>query len=212
MRITPSSGGNAELVDDLPGVVVPGPDEDVLGVELAHQRLRPDAGDGEGDGRHAVADAGRVGDAVDRQAVDLGQAVDQLQRQRRLVGDRGGEGGGDLVAARAGGASRRTDALEIADRRRQPGHQLDLRRAELEALGQLVGRAAAFVGLQRIDHVAPPPQTCPYAARRICRRSRRGSRSRGPRRRPARAARTARRRHRSARRPPSPASPAASPD
>ena len=55
-------------MDDLPGVVVPGPDEDVFGIELAHERFRADAVDGEGDGRHALADARRIGDAVDGQA------------------------------------------------------------------------------------------------------------------------------------------------
>lgn len=58
-----------ELVDDLPGIVVSRPDEDALLRELPGDVFGADALDGEGDGRNALGDALRRGDAVDDQPV-----------------------------------------------------------------------------------------------------------------------------------------------
>src|SRR5690606_26098869 len=70
-------GRNAELVDHLPGIVVPGPDKDVFRVHLAHDGFGHNVINGEGNRWHALANALGIGDAVDGETGNVGKAVDQ---------------------------------------------------------------------------------------------------------------------------------------
>ena len=150
-------------------------------LSCAHQRFRRDAGDGEGHGRHALADPRRVGDAVDRQP--------SMSRQARR------SAAAPAAPRRRSRRRRRRRSCRGASRPRRPPRPAPRNSRpppSSPAISSICGVPSSkrsgrpldeqrhLYGVQRSMHVAPAPQRCPYAGRRICRPSRRGNRSRDP--------------------------------
>ena len=118
-------GIEAEEALELPGVVVALPDGDLALGQRRRDLGRRVPGDVEHQRRHAV---GRV--AVERHALDPGEALGGARHQLLLVC-------ADRVEA---------DLEHVLGRRRDAGERLERERAELEAVGRLVGRGLELVG------------------------------------------------------------------
>ena len=147
-----------QLPRQLHGVVVARPDIDALARERARQRRVALRRMRDGHGGHAITEPRRIADALHPQLWNLQQLVDQVLRERHLIGRRGPVGRGNALRATARGAMLLAQPHQVVGRCRQPCKKLGLGSAGFMPARQLLGPAAHGVGIGFGKQRFAPPQ------------------------------------------------------
>ena len=201
IRSTPVSSSMPRCLTTLHGVVVTGPDADLVARESFGNVRRRYAVMGQRYRRHPPTHPVGIGDAVNGSPGDGLNAVDQSGHQARLVVDCGPVGGFDAAASRTARRSPPRPASR-STRRTRPGPRAARSVASRFPICRVTRpwRTAPGRRSSRRGAVAVPTAP-PGGGRRTCTTNTPGSRSRGPARRCTGVARAAPRQRRSTPRP-----------